>query len=202
MIQRAFILATLTLAGLAAASGWEPDPDQMVVHRLSKILMHNSARFSRPPAEPVVASTCVRVPTISDFVANDAAGPAALAPLPLAESVLSKKASQFKEVFDLLRQTPTGRKVLAKFDPKFGFEVKVEQYSPTTLAVGAKKAAALFDLDKRTIYIDRREKVGTVAPILLHEMIHSLDKDYLRAVEREKTLWNEFDGEQIGRAHV
>lgn len=164
----------------------------MVIHRLSKILLHNTTRFQRPPTEPVVASTCVRVPTIPDFAEAQSA---AVAVPPISETLLAKKATNFKEVFSVLRQTPTGRAVMAKFDPKFGFEVKVEQYGPASSAVGGKRAAAIFDLEKRTIYVDRQEKIGTVAPILLHEMIHSLDKDYLRAVEREKALWNEFDGE-------
>ncbi len=174
---------------------WEPNPDQMLMHRLSKILLNNSSRFVRPVTEPVVASTCVRAPTISDFIDSQAAITAAVQAPPLSRSTLKRSATNFKEIFALLRQTPTGRAVLAKFDPKFGFEIKVEQFSAAMKTGEKRRASALFDLERKTIFVDRKEVIGNLAPIFLHEIIHSLDKDYTRAVEREKELWGEFDND-------
>lgn len=198
-----FILFTLFLAWPAHAkdsyetlgSTWEPSGDQMLMHRLTKLLLHNSALFVRPAAEPVVAATCVRSPTGSNFV-DLVAADKPVSPTPaVPPATLFAPSKQLKEVFALLRKTRTGRAVLAKFDPKFGFEVKVEQYRDEMKRAEKRRAAALYDLEKRTIYIDRTESVGNLAPILLHEIVHSLDNDYRRAVEKEKELWGEFDRE-------
>jgi hypothetical protein len=167
----------------------------MLMHRLTKILLHNSSLFVRPATEPIVAATCVRAPTSSDFIDLIAADKPQTPTAPLPRTALARPSTQLKDVFQLLRQTRTGRAVLAKFDPKFGFEVKVEQYHDDMKRQERRKAAALYDLDRRTIYIDRKEPVGNLAPILLHEIVHSLDKDYRRAVEKEKELWGEFDRE-------
>ncbi len=196
-----FILAALLLAAPTHAieswntfgSTWEPPGEQMLMHRLTKVLLHNSKLFVRPPTEPVVAATCVIAPTSSDFVDFIAADKPVAPGARVASLRLRKPAATLKDVFHLLRQTRTGRAVLAKFDPKFGFEVKIEQQFDKFEHAVAKRAAALFDIDKRTIYINRQEEVGNLAPILLHEIVHSLDKDYRRAVEKEKELWGEFD---------
>ncbi len=195
------LIALLSLGLSGAISGeesrvgstWEPSSDQVLLHRLTKILLHNSSRFNRPATEPVVAATCVLAPTISDFYDSNAAKLTSSAVASLPPLSLAKSSSNLKEVFGLLRQTKTGRAVLAKFEPKFGFEVKVDQFASAMNQADRRKASALFDLEKKTIYIDRKETIGNLAPILLHEMVHSLDKDYLRAVEREKELWAEFD---------
>ena len=110
---------------------------------------------------------------------------------------LKKKANNVKDVFEVIAATEIGRKVLKDFMPQFtSGKIKIEQLTPEVREkhkVSSSGAAAfVYDGNTKTIYIDKDSEVGVAAPLLLHEIVHSLDQDYIGTFARNNELWKLF----------
>lgn len=177
---------------------WESPAAQAFLQSRFQRLIEAAQRRKPPTArQPVYAPSCILTPTASDFFdLADIRGARGLASKSKVAPLLDRPAVRLNDVFEVIRATKWGSAVLKKFLPRFGFEIKIEHFTDSMKNdewQRGRRAAALFDVDSRTIFVNRSEKIGTVAPILLHEIVHSLDKDFARAVEYERRLWQELD---------
>jgi len=168
-----------------------PFPESSLTSRKRQFLEMAASKATLPRDSAVLAPTCVRLPTLSDFFPSSAVE-RGTASVPKIQALLARPAARLHEVFEVLKATRWGRAVLAKFLPRYGFEIKIEHFTDAMREeerAGGRLAAALYSPMRRTIYIDRSQPVGFVAPILLHEIVHSLDQDAARAAEGETALW-------------
>ncbi len=114
------------------------------------------------------------------------------------------------DIFWMAAQTPTGKQIIANFQPFFRQgKIKIEAYPAeiskklleirTPRAKKQEPAGASFitDGDKGTIYYDAETPVGVLVVLLMHEMVHSLDlslwnlarkTEAVSVVEREKVI--------------
>lgn len=140
-------------------------------------------------AGAVVSPSCTASPTITDFFDADPQGRVASGP-PVDLKLLEKKDPTLTELWSILRSTGMGSAILKKFEPKYGYEVRV--VFSDLKDEGKRNSAALFRPAEKTIAIQRNRQAGEIAFVLLHEMVHSLDGDYRRALDKEKELRDGF----------
>lgn len=204
--RRALLVFVVALGSKALAAGerslspgltWQkPASSAMLQYRVLKIIENEQRRHPLPKEELVFAPTCILKATTSDFFEiSDLQAKREVATVGIRPD-LSLPARNLNDVFNVLRLTRWGNAVMKKFFPKFGFDIKIDQFTEDMKEVErqrGRRAAAVYDVDTKTIFVNRSEQIGTVAPILLHEIVHSLDQDFTRSVERERQLWSEFD---------
>ncbi len=201
LLLSGFSELTLGERSIAPPSSWQaPDNSTVLQYRVLKIIENAQRRHIPTANEPIFAPTCVHAPTISDFFnlsdvqASSSRETATATPQP----DLNRPATNVNDVFNVIRMSRWGNAVMNKFYPKFGYGIRIDQFTAEMKAAEQKngrRAAAVYDADAKTIYVNKAERIGTVAPILLHEIVHSLDGDFARSVEREREMWKEFDRE-------
>lgn len=138
--------------------------------------------------EATVASpSCTAQPTITDFFGVD---PEAKKPAsgPVDVTLLAKRNPSIQELWSILRSTGIGSAILKKFEPKYGYEVRIVFSDIPESSNTAARAAAQYRPADKTIVIERQREAGAIAFVLLHEMVHALDGDYRRALDKEKQL--------------
>jgi hypothetical protein len=100
--------------------------------------------------------------------------------------MLKQRGPKLTDLWNILRSTQMGSAILRKFEPKYGYEFRVV-FAPIPKK-GEALAAALYRPADKTILIQPDREAGEIAFVLLHEMVHALDGDYRRALDREKEL--------------
>lgn len=140
----------------------------------------------------VYASTCRNTLVLSEFL-DEAELKRQAEPEPV---VLSAPVTQPLDVFKAIRATVLGRAILKKFLPKYGTEIKVEMTDSSTIREESKSSAlAYYDPLRRLIRIEKDVEIGMVAFVLLHEIVHALDRDYGSAVTKHARIHDAFDAE-------
>ncbi len=205
-IQRRIALIWCLVAGLTAAhadvsgpyapifSQWEsPSREEVGAYKTRKFIESAERSLLLGPSDTVSASTCRRTLVLSEFLDE-----AELKrPAPPAEAVvLAAPVTQPLDAFRAIRATTLGRAILKKFLPKYGTEIKVEMSDTRSIRDESQSAAlAFYDPVRRLIRIQRDVEVGMVAFVLLHEIIHSLDRDYGNAIQKQSKVREAFDAE-------
>lgn len=142
-----------------------------------------TAASSKPLSGPVASPSCTATPTLTDFFAirpNAQVGPR------VTLEMLRQRGPKLTDLWNILRSTQMGSAILRKFEPKYGYEFRVI-FAPIPKK-GESLAAALYRPADKTILIQPDREAGEIAFVLLHEMVHALDGDYRRALDREKEL--------------
>jgi hypothetical protein len=152
---------------------------------------------SQPLLGPVASPSCTAMPTITDFFEVPAMGLApavatAPASAPVEPALLKKVKPSLAELWTILRSTHIGSAILKKFEPKYGYEVRVVFSDLKANPKRGTTSAALYRPADQTIVIQHDRQAGQIAFVLLHEMVHALDGDYRRALEREKQMRKTF----------
>lgn len=109
-----------------------------------------------------------------------------------------RKAEHLNEIFECIRLNPTGSSLLARFLPLFkAGAIQISAMESTKLSVkgmtGAAASAFVFDGKKRQILLDMSYPIGIVAPMLVHEIVHSMDLEYLAEFALNQQLWHKFE---------
>ncbi len=142
-----------------------------------------TAAAAKPLTGPVASPSCTTTPTLTDFFAirpNAEIGPR------VSLEMLKQRGPKLTDLWNILRSTQMGSAILRKFEPKYGYEFRVV-FAPIPKK-GEALAAALYRPADKTILIQPEREAGEIAFVLLHEMVHALDGDYRRALDREKEL--------------
>lgn len=175
---------------------WAPDWQAKAAGaRLFEIIEAESTALSVKAEETVFASTCSQKSPLADKLFS---GPVPRDPnkaFPV-EAILSKKAARLPDVLAVIGTTDVGARALALFMPGFGYTFKIEQMTNEIRAKfqhNREMVAAAYDPVKKTLYFNREEEIGKVAFVLLHEMVHSLDKEAAVAVDHIEKLQRTFE---------
>lgn len=203
--QCLFVILFLTRTSLAGGFesisrtspdiGYVPDalPMELQKSRILPWVQRWALDWVREQGRISSAPSCVKAATLTDFIGVAGAPPLETETL---ASLLGEPAQSIHSLFKILETSPTASRILAKFRPKFGFEVKVSHFSENDRKLASTpNPAALYDPETRTIYIDKTRKNGDVAFVFLHEMVHSMDQDLEKALEKERQLRETFRAE-------
>ena len=106
-----------------------------------------------------------------------------------------------EEAFRFIACAPIGRKTLKQFLPKYAAgEIKIEELdslrsieniSRSQLS-GKPAACFIFNGTGKIIYVERNRDIGVLGPLLFHEIVHSLDEDYISSYSKQEFKWNLF----------
>ena len=105
------------------------------------------------------------------------------------------------EVFRIISLSKLGKKTLSQFLPLLqSGEIWVEdllredaiRLQRENGVHGSVEAAFYYDGNQKRIYVNSRCKVGLLAPLFFHEMVHSLDEEYIRSYHDNQLLWQDF----------
>ncbi len=109
--------------------------------------------------------------------------------------------SRIEEVFSFIRVSSAGRSKLREFLPRyFGGHIQVrvvskiddiQGVSESSLA-GTPAAALICDEARRTLFVQENVELGLLAPLFFHEMVHSVDEDYVSSFSTQQRLWSDF----------
>ncbi|MCM2277397.1 MAG: hypothetical protein NDJ89_04920 [Oligoflexia bacterium] len=106
--------------------------------------------------------------------------------------------ANLERVFELIARSPFGVGILERFQPLYqGGKVMIRPY-PLEIVAKLREAigpdqpiGASFVVDEDgktgTIYADLGSPLGILAPFLLHEMVHALDRGIWKAARRPQT---------------
>lgn len=110
-------------------------------------------------------------------------------------SELNAPVTDFNQALAVIGSTAVGRKVLAKFLPRYRagkLKIKILPDGGVDGVCGI-YALACFDRDEQTIYVSksRNEELGAFLPELFHEIVHSVDDaaGHEKGVLRAKLEW-------------
>jgi hypothetical protein len=137
----------------------------------------------------VHASTCRQTLVLSEFMDTaELSRPSSPASPKIANS-LKTPAHSVSELFEIIQTTVIGRAILKKFLKSFGYENKIEFHTAKEISQISKQAIgvpalAFYAPMRKAIWIDRNAERGQVAYVLLHEIVHALDRDYDLAVSK------------------
>jgi hypothetical protein len=113
----------------------------------------------------------------------------------------SKICNPIEESFRFMAFSSTGRRVLKEFLPRYSKgEIQIRSLDPaiSMKAVGGASLTGtpaggfVFDGQKKTIFIENGMEIGLLTPLLFHEIVHSVDEDYLNSYFRQEKLWETF----------
>jgi hypothetical protein len=173
-------------------SQWvSPSREEVGAYKTRKFVDNVARSLLLGPGDSVYASTCRRTLVLAEFLDE-----AELKrPAPPAEAlVLSSPVTQPLDVFKAIRATGLGRAILKKFLPKYGTEIKVEMSDNRTIRSESESSAlAFYDPVRRLIRIEKDVEIGMVSFVLLHEIIHALDRDYGLAIQKQGKVREAFD---------
>lgn len=173
-----------------------PSEDEVDVFNARKFVSNVARSRHLTDADKVVASTCRRTIVLSEFLDQDELK-RPLGPPEIKD--LSAPVRSPLDAFKAIRSTSLGKAILKRFFPKYGTEIKLEMSAPSAIRAESQSSAlAFYDPSRRLIRIEREAEVGTVAFVLLHEIIHALDRDYDSALKKQTQLREAFD-EEVGR---
>lgn len=115
--------------------------------------------------------------------------------------VFSQICNPVEESFKLMAFSGAGRKVLKEFLPRYSKgEIQIRFLDPSVSMevmgganlAGIPAGGFVFDGQRKTIFIEKDMEVGLLAPLLFHEMVHSVDEDYLNSYPQQEKLWESF----------
>lgn len=115
---------------------------------------------------------------------------------------------KLKGIFTLISQSMTGRSILEKFLPEYHRgHIRIEPMDADTenqLTQGRAlkgRACSGFEIKRNqsVIYIDFSLEKGVLAPLLFHEIVHSLDQNFIDELNHCNEMLNrlKLQGEQI-----
>ncbi|MBI3534773.1 MAG: hypothetical protein HY072_04730 [Deltaproteobacteria bacterium] len=112
----------------------------------------------------------------------------------------TRKNVPLEDVFKLIAKTNHGRKTLRRFLPKYAAdEIKVQEVKAQEFnffanpePTGKPAACFVYAKGKRTIYYQQGEELGILALLLFHEILHSIDEDYISSLKTQELLWSNF----------
>lgn len=112
----------------------------------------------------------------------------------------TRKNVPLENVFKLIAKTNHGRKTLRRFLPKYAAgEIKVQEVKAQEFnffanpePTGKPAACFVYAKGKRTIYYQQGEELGILALLLFHEILHSVDEDYIASLKTQELLWSDF----------
>jgi hypothetical protein len=105
-----------------------------------------------------------------------------------------QRAPTYDQLFKFLSLSAAGRRTIDAFIPRFvKREIRILHMKPDSLGAdgvdGTPAGGFIFDGRGRRIYVDRDEELGLQAPLLFHEMVHSLDEEYITSFGMSEKLW-------------
>jgi len=101
------------------------------------------------------------------------------------------------DVYRVIRKSPRGRVIIDDFQVRMAFgDIRIrymDQNAKARLmrdghAKGQAAAAFTYDGREKVIYIDPAAELGILIPILVHEITHCTDEDYLASREQHEEL--------------
>ncbi len=130
--------------------------------------------------EYVIAFSCRKTPLVTDFMNLDE-----ILKKPhkkITPSTLKNHPQNILEILDVIRATAIGRAVYSKFEPKYGYEIKIvfKKFDEKT----NDKYFGFYMPTDKTIILNNKKQLGELAYVLVHEMMHSLDTDYILGSEK------------------
>lgn len=157
---------------------WEMPKDPLVGGlKLINLMDRRLAARLQRPKQPIIADNCTRRSPASDFLNVETfQGKSTAEPVNVPVALLAYPAEQVNDLFNVMRTTKLGRAVVEKFIPIFGTGIAIRHMTEKDQLV-APTALAYFRVDEKAIYINKKQERGRVAFILLHEIVHSLDKE-------------------------
>ena len=177
-----------------------PSQEQVANYKLQKLIQ--TLLRSRPlkGKDTVVASTCRQTLVLSDFLDRKELLPKpGDKQIPVLAADLDAPPNSVHDIFKLIRLTVLGRAILKKFMPRYGFDISVKFDAKSSIQDGTQNSAvASFNSKEKRIRISRNAKLGSVAYVLLHEIIHAMDVDFVSGLSRVETL-NKVYQEQIAQ---
>src|SRR3990167_9558967 len=102
-----------------------------------------------------------------------------------------------EDVYRMIRKSPRGLVIIDDFQVRMAFgDIRIkymDQNAKARLmrdghAKGQAAAAFTYDGKEKVIYIDPAAETGILIPILIHEIVHSTDEDYLSSREHHEEL--------------
>lgn len=157
----------------------KPSTKTVGYYKIRKLIKLIAQQETLNATSSVIASSCRKNLVLSDFLdkatlALDQSSPIRKNKLP----DLNQPAESVSELFKLLRTTRLGRAILDKFMPLYGYQVKIS-FSDKNLTT-----LAYYDPTQKAIFLKPDTEVGSLAPVLIHEMIHALDVDFHNGIAK------------------
>lgn len=170
-----------------------PSREEIGAYKTRKFIENASRSRPLTTADWVAASTCRRTLVLSEFLDEAELKLPDPTPEPF---TLSGPVTVPLDAFRAIRATTLGRAILKKFMPKYGTDIRVEMSDPQVIREESQSTAlAFYDPLRKLIRIERNAEIGTVAFVLLHEMIHALDQDYGMAIRKQAQLKETYEAE-------
>ncbi len=133
-------------------------------------------KATTPQNSPRVKAVSCRPPTLLGVSLSSASRELA-SPGPLS-FVLDQKGYYVKDVLEFVRLTPSGKIALGDFMPRYqSGNIKIEQMTSFGESRCGRNPAACYIPDKQTIFVDKSVELGALGPVLMHEIVHSIDGD-------------------------
>lgn len=174
-----------------------PSQEEVGYYKARKTIsvLQRSLQFT--PDSTVYASTCRQTLVLSDFLDRKELTPRKTDGQPVVPPAsMGQLPTGMAQLFKVIQGTVLGRAVLKKFMPKYGFDVKVTFEDSTKIRQAARSSTlAYFNPLTREIRVYKSGELGKTAFVLLHEIIHALDSDYRRAVDKQQRLRAQFERE-------
>lgn len=151
---------------------------QVDLYQVIKKIEESSKKLYKK-SEPVVAISCRKTPVVTEFMNLDEFKKKDYKEV---NPSLKSYTKDVLELFDVIRQSAVGRAIYSKFEPKYGFEIKIvfKEFNEKK----EKKYYGFYDPFKKTIFLNKNRELGELAYVLVHEMMHALDVDYINGTEK------------------
>lgn len=162
-----------------------PTEIEVAYFRAQKLVESIQKRKAIGKFDVIQASTCRKTLVLSEFLNRSDLAPTQkrITPSEMAPR-LSLPAETASDLFQLIELSTVGSAILKRFLTRYPYELKLEMKEPGAIRQQKVNAFAIYDPIKKTIWIDKQAPRGIVAFVLLHEIVHALDRDAANAVRK------------------